>query len=93
MAPPARVGYNVSASPGVYTVRLHLANTFAGTSRAGTRVFNIFLDDMNTPVHRNVDIIALVGDKTGTRRSRSLGVRSPSDAHARAQPCSWMGWS
>jgi hypothetical protein len=65
---PGRPGYNISIPLSVTSavVRMHFANFFLATSTVGTRVFNIFINDMNTPAVANFDIIAAAGgDRTG----------------------------
>lgn len=52
------------------TVRLYLANRCSCTANAGNRVFNVSID--GNSVLNNYDIVADVGDQTGTMKSYSI---------------------
>lgn len=51
-------------------VRLYLANRYSGTSQVGQRVFNVSLD--GNQVLSNYDMVADVGDQTGTMKAYDI---------------------
>ncbi|WP_460788776.1 PKD domain-containing protein [Nocardioides maradonensis] len=64
--PPMTWTFPVAA--GTHTqVRLYFANRYTGTSQVGQRVFNVAID--GTAVLSHYDIVADVGDQTGTMKS------------------------
>ncbi len=63
--------YQVPVPLGNYVVRLHFANTVSTTTTVGSRVFNVFVGNMNTAWLPNFDIIKACGDLTGGTRART----------------------
>lgn len=64
--------YAFTLPNGNYTVRLHFAEIYAGTSAAGARVFDVFLE--NQLVLDNFDIFAAVGGNAALVRSFPVNV-------------------
>ena len=58
--------FPVAAGPPI-EVRLFFANRYSGTSRVGSRVFDVSID--GTPFLTNFDIVAAVGDQTGMMKA------------------------
>jgi PKD repeat protein len=63
--PPMQWSFPVAAGTPI-EVRLYFANRYSGTSGIGQRVFNVKLD--GTTVLNQYDIVADVGDQTGTMK-------------------------
>ena len=55
--------WNFDVSPGMYQVRLYMANGYGGTSAVGQRVFNIEIEGQ--PVETGIDLVEDFGHQTG----------------------------
>lgn len=56
-------GYNIPVNNGVYTVRLHFAETWAGITAAGQRVFGVSVEGVTPAAWSNLDVFAQTGGR------------------------------
>lgn len=59
---------------GNYEIRLYMANSFAGTSQPGDRIFDVEIEGVVLPLLNDVDLSATYGHETGTVISHILNI-------------------
>ncbi|MFS4448772.1 PKD domain-containing protein [Maribacter sp. 2307UL18-2] len=62
------------AQNGNYEVRLYMANSFAGTSQAGDRIFDAEIEGVVLPLLNDIDLSGTYGHQTGTVITHTLKV-------------------
>jgi hypothetical protein len=66
--------YAFAVNPGIYEVRLYVANTFDGTSLPGQRVFDVAIEGQILPNLNNIDPSADFGNLVGGMLSNKVEV-------------------
>lgn len=70
----ANMKYAFAVDPGIYEVRLYVANTFSGTSLPGERIFDVALENQIFPSLNNIDPSAKFGHLVGGLLSSTVEV-------------------